>query len=471
MAYDLIVKNAMIPRGDDLVRAHILVNDGKIAGVLTDDGGVDCRRVIDAENCMTLPGCIDSHVHFMDPGFCHRETFQSGSAAAAAGGITTVIDMPCCSVPSVRDIPSMEKKLAAIGPQAMVDFALWGGVTGEDVQLGLLDNVKKQADAGVVAFKAYMTPSVPTYPRSNDAELLEIFRIVAPTGLPLGIHAENFALCDSRAKQYAREGRLDPVSWAEARLTLAEKVAIELCISFSEHTGARMHVVHMSSGVGSTLVEAAKRRGLRVTAETCPHYLTLDANSAMGQWGSFAKIAPPLRSADDNLVLWDGLRRGAVDFVATDHAPYEIATEKSAAGMDIWNSLPGIPGVETMVPIVVSEGYCKGRLPLSRLVEVLCTNPARHYGLYPKKGSLDLGADADFTIIDTESTWELHADDMHTMAKYSPFDGFAITGKVRKTVVRGVLVYGDGQFFVAPGFGQFVKRQRISELERKLLVA
>ncbi len=471
MAYDLIVKNAMIPQGDELVRANILVTDGKIAGFIADAGAMECKREIDAEGCMTLPGCIDSHVHFMDPGFCHRETFQSGSAAAAAGGVTTVIDMPCCSVPSVRDILSMEGKLAAVGPQAMVDFALWGGVTGEDVQLGRLENVQEQADAGVVAFKAYMTPSVPTYPRSNDAELLEIFKSVAPTGLPLGIHAENFAVCDYNVKQYAKGGRLDPVAWAEARMILAEKVAIEMCISFSEYTGARMHVVHMSSGVGSTLIEAAKQRGLKVTAETCPHYLTLNANSAMGQWGSFAKIAPPLRNADDNLVLWDGLRRGAVDFVATDHAPYEIATEKTAPGMDIWNSLPGIPGVETMVPIMVSEGYNKRRLTLSRLVEVLSANPAKHYGLYPKKGSLDLGSDADFTIIDAESAWELHAQDMHTKAKYSPFDGLKITGKVRKTVVRGELVYSDGQFLVAPGFGQFVKRQRISELERKMLVA
>ncbi|MEL7608636.1 MAG: allantoinase AllB [Bacillota bacterium] len=470
MPYELIVRNAAIVQGESLVTANILVEDGKIAGFVKNDEGIACRRSIDAEGKLTLPGCIDSHVHFMDPGFCHRENFRTGTEAAAAGGIATVVDMPCCSIPSVRDVPSLYNKLEALRGQAVVDFGLWGGVTGEDVSMGRLENVQAQADEGVLGFKAYMTPSVPSYPRSNDAELLEIFKAVAPTGLPLGIHAENFVMCDYYMKQMEAQGRKDGPAWAEARMTLAEKVAIELCISFAEYTGARMHVVHMSSGVGALLVEDAKKRGLKVTAETCPHYLLLNAEEAMTKWGPFAKIAPPLRSKEDNRVLWEKLISGAVDFIATDHAPYEIATEKTAANMDIWNSFPGIPGVESMVPILVSEGYNKGRLSLNRLVEVLCTNAAKHYGLYPKKGHLGIGADADFTIIDTKKEWVYSSKSMHSMAKYSPFDGMRFKGAVSKTIVRGNLVYADGHILGAPGGGEFVRRQSIQELDRALRI-
>ena len=174
MRYDLLMKNCMIPDGDTTVAAEIAVKDGLIAAILQAGSGAEAEKELDIGGKLVLPGCIDSHTHFMDPGFTHRETFAHGTRGAAAGGVTTVIDMPCCSVPSVRDVPSLYNKLEKIAPQAYVDFALWGGVTGEDVRNDALDNVQKQADEGVVAYKAYMTPSVPSYPRSSDYELTEI---------------------------------------------------------------------------------------------------------------------------------------------------------------------------------------------------------------------------------------------------------------------------------------------------------
>lgn len=471
LKFDSLVKNAKIPQGDQAVLTNILINDGKIAGFIDNIEGIDTCTVIDAEGNLTLPGCIDSHVHFMDPGFTHRENFLSGTKAAAAGGITTVIDMPCCSIPSVRDVASLKNKIDAIKNQAIVDFALWGGATGEDVRNNALSCIEEQAKEGVIGFKAYMTPSVPSYPRANDAELYEIFEEVAKTGLPVGIHAENFVLCDYNVKKFENEGRLDGPAWSEARLALAEKVAIELGISFSEATGARLHIVHMSTGIGAILIEQAKIKGLKVTAETCPHYLVLNAQDAMTKWGSFAKIAPPLRSFGDNITLWSKVANGAVDFIATDHAPYEIPTEKKAENMNIWTSFPGIPGVETMVPIMVSEGYNKGKISLSRLVEILSTNAAKHYGLYPRKGSMNIGADADLTIIDLNKEWQVNSSNMQSKANYSPFDGMSLKGKVTKTIVRGKLVYNDDNFYVEPGFGKFIKRENIAELERKLVVS
>ncbi len=401
MSIDLLIKNAMIPKGDTTVKVDILVDKGIIVGFM-EQAQIQAKEIIDACEKLVIPGCIDSHTHINDPGFTHRENFLTGTSAAASGGVTTIIDMPCCSVPSVRSVDNLEYKLSQIADKAIVDYGMWGGVTGEDVRNNWLHNVKEQADYGVCAFKVYMTPSVPTYPRVTDPEMLEAFKSVAATGLPIGIHAENYAMCDFYVQKLKNEGRLDGPAWAEARLELAEKVAIELGISLAEFTGARLHIVHMSTGIGAVLVKNAKMRGLDVTSETCPHYLTINYQDAMSKYESFAKIAPPLRTVKDNEMLWEGVTDGSVDFIATDHAPYEISTEKCAEGMTIWNSFPGIPGVETMVPVIVSEGYNKGKISLSRMVEILCKNPAIHYGLYPKKGFMEIGSDADFTIIDLD---------------------------------------------------------------------
>ena len=465
--YDVIVKNARIPQGDNTILTNILVKDEKIAGFVDSIDNIDSKEVIDAGGLLTLPGCIDSHTHFMDPGFTHRENFLTGTSSAAAGGLTTIVDMPCCSTPSVRSIPELENKLNKIKDKAIIDFGFWGGVTGEDVREGKLANVKAQADYGVLAFKVYMTPSVPTYPRVTDPEMLEAFRAVAETGLAVGIHAENYAMCDYFVQKYQKEGRMDGPAWAEARMELAEKAAIQLGISFAEDTGARLHIVHMSTGIGAKLVKEAKIRGLDVTSETCPHYLTLNAKDAMTEHGAFAKIAPPLRTKRDNEELWAGLQDGSVDFIGTDHAPYEIETEKDAAGMNIWTAFPGIPGVETMVPILISEGYNKGRISLSKLVDILSRNAAIHYGLYPKKGAMEIGSDADFTIVDTEKEWTIDKDKTYSMAKYTPHHGAKLKGKVAKTVVRGKVVYDDNiGITIEEGYGQFIKRQSIQKLDK-----
>lgn len=468
--FDVIIKNARIPKGEnDTVVTNILVKDEKIAGFIDCVEGIDSKEIIDAEEHLVIPGGFDSHTHFMDPGFTHRETFLTGTSSAAAGGLTTIMDMPCCSKPSVRSVKELEMKIDGIKDNAIIDYAMWGGVTGEDVREGNLHHVQEQADAGVCAFKVYMTPSVPTYPRVTDPEMLEAFRAVSKTGLPIGIHAENFAMADYYTKKFEKEGRMEGPAWAEARNTLIEKVAIELGISFAEESGARLHIVHMSSGIGAKLVGEAKKRGLDVTAEATPHYLTINYQDAMSEHGAFAKIAPPLRTKQDNEELWQGLANGTVDFVGTDHAPYEIATEKDAEGMTIWTAFPGIPGVETMMPILISEGYNKGRLTLRQLVNVSSTNPAIQYGLYPKKGAMEVGSDADFAIVDLDYEWTINQEETESMAKYNPLHGLELKGKPIKTIVRGKLVYDIDKGVVGEkGYGQFVKRQRISKLPKDI---
>lgn len=467
---DLILKNANIPQGDRQVLTNILVNDGKITGFVSNITGLVADKVIDCKGYLVVPGCIDPHTHFMDPGFTHRETFATGSRSAAAGGLTTIIDMPCCSKPSVRDKESFLKKIGPIRDQAYIDYCFWGGVTGEDVREGWLDNIYPQIEEGVVAFKVYMTPSVPTYPKVSDGEMLEIFRKVAPTGLAIGVHAENYDICTFDTEKLKKAGRLDGPAWAEARSSLAEKVAIQLIISYAEATDARVHVVHMSTKEGVELVREAKKRGVKVTSETCPHYLMLNAQDSMTERGTFAKIAPPLRGKEDNEAHWQALADGTIDFVGTDHAPYEIATEKAAADSDIWNSFPGIPGVETMVQILVSEGLNKGRLSLSRFVEITSRNAAVHYGIYPKKGAMEIGSDADFTIIDLNREYTVDEQKTESMCKYNPLHGLQLKGKPVQTVIRGELIYDEdnGGIVGKAGYGEYVKRQSIQRLDRVL---
>jgi allantoinase len=467
---DLILKNANIPQGDRQVLTNILVDKGVIVGFSNSIDFLQADKVIDIEGKLVVPGCIDPHTHFMDPGFTHRETFATGSMSAAAGGLTTHIDMPCCSKPSVRDSESFHKKLNPIKDQAYIDFCFWGGMTGEDVREGWLDNVWPQVEEGVVAVKVYMTPSVPTFPKVSDAEMLEIFYKVAETGLPVGVHAENYDICSFYTEKLKKEGRMDGPAWAEARGIIAEKTAIQLIISFAEETGARVHVVHMTSKAGADLVKEAKKRGVKVTAETCPHYLVLNAQESMTEYGTFAKIAPPLRGKEDNEAHWQGLADGTIDFVGTDHAPYEITTEKKAPDSDIWNSFPGIPGVETMVQVLVSEGLNKGRLSLSRFVEVTSRNAAIHYGIYPKKGAMEIGSDADFTVIDLDREYVIDQEKTYSMAKYNPLHGLECKGKPVQTIVRGVTVFDEdnGGIVGKPGYGQYTKRQSIQQLDREL---
>lgn len=448
--YDLIIKNAKIPQGDETVTTNILVLEEKIAGFVDSTHGAEAKEVIDAEGHIVFPGFMDSHTHIMYHGFGHRENWVTGTAAAVRGGISTIIDMPCCTVPSTRTVKQLELKIDIANAQTLVDYGLWGGVTGEDVREGWMHNVQEQADFGVVAFKVYMTPSVPTYPRVTDPEMLECFKEVAKTGLPIGIHAENFAMCDFYVKKFQADGRVDGPAWAEARNELAEKVAIELGISFAEATGARLHIVHMSTGIGAKLIGEAKKRGINATSESCPHYLTLNYQDAMTKYGAKAKIAPPIRTSGDNEEHWEGLRNGSIDFMATDHAPYEIESEKDKEGMTVWTAFPGIPGTETMAPIIISEGLNKGRLSLSRTVEVLATNAAKHYGLYPKKGAMMVGSDADFAIVDMNKEWTIDPKTQASMCGYTPLEGMKLKGRIIKTIIRGTLVFDDAQEGVLP---------------------
>jgi allantoinase len=453
---EFVLRNASIPDGDSTRLVDIVCRDGCIVDIVSGGQTASAERLVDVGGKLVVPGCIDPHVHMNDPGFTHRETFQTGTASAARGGLTLIIDMPCSTNPAVRTAEGIAWKREGVQNKAHVDYAFWGGITGEDVRENALSRMDEQAHVGACGFKVYLIPSAPTYPGVNHGEMLEVLRRAAQIGKPVGVHAEDASLSEFYVKRFQQQGRLDAVAWAEARGAIAEEVAIATSIRLAQEVGAHLHIVHLSSAAGARLVAEARGKGVSVTAETCPQYLLLNAAEHMPRFGSLAKISPPLRTPADNAELWKYLAEGVLDFVGTDHAP--LAQHEKFGDADIWTAYPGFPGVETLVPLMVSEGLNKGRLSLSRFVEVLSSNAAKLYGVFPRKGHIALGADADFTVIDRDEEWTFSAANSLSMAKYSPFDGWKMRGRPVMTIIRGHVVYdhAKGGLLGMPGFGQFV---------------
>lgn len=448
-----IVRARICTAGNETAECSVTISDGRIealdkAGTL---GAVD----IDLHGAWLLPGAVDGHVHFDEPGFTHRESFATGSLAAAAGGVTTVIDMPCTSLPPVTDVASLERKLKVIAPKAVVDFALWAGVRGNGFSV---DHLKHTLPAlyshGVRSIKTYLVSGMPTFEDLDVHQLEEVMRAAADIGMTVGVHAEDKRLVlEGTERERAAEGAEDILAYARARSAEAEARAVAKCIELAERTGARVHVVHLACGEGVRLIRQAKARGVSITAETCPHYLAF-TDEDLARMGSLLKTAPVVKTASDRELLWGGLADGTIDMVATDHAPANWPTEKQTGS--IWTDYGGVPGVETMLPYVLSEGVAKGRLTLERALEVCCEAPARIHGIASRKGALEVGMDADFVAVDPSERWTVRADELLTRQKYTPFEGWEFTGRVLRTFVRGHEVFHRAQGAVGEPFGVFV---------------
>ena len=327
-------------------------------------------------------------------------------------------------------------KRGAVAEHARVDYAFWGGVVPQS-----LEHLAELRDAGVVGVKAFLCDSgLAEYPPLDEFCLLDVMQRCAELGLLLALHAE------SPVHLGAATGMGSPIAWARSRPPRAEVEAVRMALETARVTGARLHFVHISTAEAARLVAQARGEGLDVTQETCPHYLTLD-ESDLERLGAVAKCAPPLRSRSTVDALWQAVVDGEVDLIASDHSPCPPAMK---AVDDIWSAWGGISGVQMTLPLVLSGQ----RLSLPRVVQLLCANPARRLGLYPRKGALLAGSDADIAIVDLDADWTLHEQDLHSRWPLSPFVGRTLRGRVVATFVRGQLVYRDGVVLGEPGFGR-----------------
>ncbi|HEV2357051.1 MAG TPA: allantoinase AllB [bacterium] len=451
MPVDLVIQHGTIVTPEESRPGHVLIADGRILDVLSGGDVPAARDTIDARGLHVLPGLIDPHVHFRTPGLEYKEDFETGSRAAAAGGITTVIDMPNV-VPPTWSVEALATKLASIRGRAYVDYALYAVIVeGNLEQLGPL------ADAGVCGYKIFLGETTGDIPAPSDGEILDAWRILADLGLRCGVHAEDNAIVLYRRAQLQAQGRTDPLAHVESRPAVAEAEAVSRSILFARETRSRLMIFHTSAAPSVELIRRGRADGVDVIAETCPQYLLLEAEDMVRRrLGTILKVNPPVRSGEHQAELWRGLLDGTIEVLGTDHAPHTAEEKMAGAPMgDIWKAAAGCPGVETSVPLMLTQVNA-GRLTLNQYVKLAAEGPARAWNLWPRKGRLGRGADADLTIVDLRAEDRIDAARLHSKSRPTPFAGMPVTGLPVYTIVRGHVVMRRGELSAAPA-GRFVR--------------
>ncbi len=439
---DLVVKNAKLLLESGMTHGGIGVIDGKIVIIAQDEHLPEAETVIDAKGKVLMPGLIDAHAHIHDPTMLEHETFTTGSKAAVAGGVTTFVDMPLTN--QVDTIVAVEEKIAQGEEMSVTDFTFYAGMMNSENHVAIPVLVER----GIAAFKAFN--SAP-YQTSNGV-LVKCLSAISEYGGHLTIHSEDQGILDEFSKEL--EGDWDaPISHSLARPNLAEQLAIRQNIDIAAQTGGHLHIAHVTTKEGVQEVERGRLRGVMVTTEVCPHHLVFYRDD-MNRLGPMSKMNPPLRTREDRAALWSALLRGAIDLVVSDHAPCPIAM-KERGSEDIREAWSGVDGTQTILRVLMSEGINKARLSYSRLLRICSRNPARIFGLYPKKGVIRIGADADFVIIDQNREEKITADMMESKCGWTIYEGMTMKGVPVMTFVRGVQAFNEGEVTVRPGHGRF----------------
>ena len=451
MSADLFLKNARLVLEHTVLDGGLAITDGRISQVVAGAGEVDAATVLDLRGLTVLPGLVDSHVHFNQPGRDHWEGYRTGTMAAAAGGVTTILEMPLNATPPTITAELLAQKRASVAGDAVVDYGQWGGLVNNN-----LADLEALDAGGVIGFKAFLSNSGVDFERIDDDLIFAGLECMKHLGNVLGVHAENEYVARYLGSRLRAYGRTDRASWSESRPPAVEIEAVQRAAYWAGVTGGNLHVVHVTVPAAFDALAQARRGGANVTGETCPHYLCLDEQD-FERLGPAAKCAPPLRARREVEGLWTCVFDGLVETIGSDHSP--CPWEDKAPGLqDIWKAWGGISGVQTMLPALLSEGVNKRGLPLPTLARLTATNPARLFGLYPQKGALVPGADADLAVVDLDARWTLSVDDLLYKNKHSAYVGMSFQGHVERTFVRGREVYGAGRIQAPPGYGQLVKR-------------
>lgn len=435
--FDWLVCGAKVVTGGQLRRTSLGILDGCIASV---DAPEDARtrQRYDAHGKVVLPGLVDPHVHYWDPGATHREDWAHGSRSALAGGVTTVVEMPL-SIPPTVDVEALDLKRARVVSNSYVDVALWGGVVPASDRL-LEERMLSLLERGVRAFKLFMCDAAVEFPACSHDDVLRAMRVAKHAGALIGVHAEHGEAVGENEQRAIAANQGKPDDFAAARSLDTEDRAVAELLGMVRETGAATYIVHMSSAAAVEQVRSEKARGTAVFAETCPHYLALDASDLEAQ-GPWAKCAPPLRSKENVEHLWECVFDGTIDTIGSDHAPFS-ESEKAAGEEWVWDAPNGLVGVQTMLPVLIDEGVRVRGLSWERLAKLTSGNAARIFGL-PTKGRIEVGADADLAIVDPYAPWTVRGSQLLSKMKWTPFEGRTLSASISGTFLRGTLVF-DG---------------------------
>jgi dihydropyrimidinase len=457
---ELIIKGGEIVTEVENYAADIAVEDGKIKRIEKDIVPGNRTEVIDAAGKLVMPGMIDSHVHFSlaVKGTVTSDSFETGTRAAAAGGVTTVVDF---AVPSkgVTLKEEINKRKALAEGEVHVDYALHGGIT--DWNEGIKKELAEVVREGISSFKMFMIYRSEGW-QATDSTLVEALESTRNLGGIIQVHAESVDLLDHLIEKHHSEKEMKKHgAWLHAltRPNVIEYEAVQRAVTWAEYTGGRLYIVHMSTAEGADIVRAAQARGVKVVAETCPQYLLLNEEVLRGENGHLFATCPQVKSDNDSERLWEALREGTVQTVGTDSCTF--TTVQKVAWEGDFTKIPyGMPVVELMLPLLYSEGVMKGRISLNKLVEVASANPAKIFGMYPRKGSLSIGTDADIVVFDTEREVTVDYRKMETNCDWNPFQGIRLKGYPHLTIVRGRVVGREGRCVGEKGYGMYLKRGR-----------
>jgi allantoinase len=457
---DVAIRGGMVVSETGVFAADVGIEQDKIVLVARSGGLPEARREINAEGCLVLPGVIDIHFHVRAPGYPERGTFVTETEAAAAGGVTTVLEMPI-STPGCARTDILESRKALGQAQALVNFGLYGAP-------GLLDRgeIMGMAEAGACGFKVFTHAT----PKGREDEFLgiciedagDVYRaleMVKETGLMISFHAENERMIQLFEQRIRATGRVDPAAFIESRPPVVEAMSVAELRTLCRAVNTHVHIAHVSCADALKELQAGQAEGLPMTGETCPHYLLFSA-ADMLKHGPFAMIKPPLRTPADQAALWAGLLDGSLMAITTDHSPFTLA-EKERGIDNIWKGAIGAPGVEGLTQFVLTEAL-RGRYSLEQAVKFICTQPAKLFGFYPQKGVIQPGADADVTIYDPRPEVTVDSSRWFSKSRVTErlYHGLSMQGMVHSTIVNGTVVYDQGKITAEPGTGRFVQPDR-----------
>ncbi len=452
---DLMIKNGRVFYEGKLVQTDLSVINGKISAISKNQSRSNTKEVIDATDKIIIPGGVDVHTHILDLIFSYRDDFITGTQGAASGGITTVIEMPL-GIEGKTAIESFEMQLEEMKKKCLIDYGLIGAAGHNTI-----DSIEELAKRGVVAFKTFMINApeeeaeLKDLAAKDDYYLLKIFEEIAKTGLVSCVHAENDAIIAHEIENHIAEGKTDFQAHTNSRPVISEDEACVRAMVLAHEAKVKLNLVHMSSKTSFEHIRNAKRLGWNVSCEVTPHHLFFTTEEAE-QIGSWLKVNPPIRSIEHQEAAWNGIKDGTIELIASDHSPYSHEEkDMKSKNNNIFECGSGTPVLETMLPMML-DAVNKQKITLAKLIDVISLNPAKRFGLYPRKGIIQVGADADLVIVDMNKEYTLKSENMYTKTKITVFNERKIKGAIEKTIVRGRTVFDNGKFCVEKGFGVYL---------------